>query len=245
MGNIEVQGGIKRAAEPSPILDLKNPSRSQRLGKIIVRGIKCKCGKSWCRVCSVKTVIKRFYEYVQGWEWQRVRELVLTVDRDKFENPEQAYTYLTKKKKIAGMIRNLERTQGIVVADWCWLIEWHKDGFPHWHVFVLVDKAGQKGQIGYKKILQYWEYGKIVEGYIHSQNHWEYLTGYFKKHGYFEKKKAHQARLPEWARNRKEVIRRFSRKGSKRSIKSEESGGDGSGNEINESIALCLSGERA
>jgi len=127
MGKLGFQEQSNRAAEPSPILDLKNPSRSQRLGKIIVRGIKCKCGKSWCRVCSVKTVKKRFYEYVQGWDWQRVRELVLTVDRDKFDSPEQAYTYLSKKKKIAGMIRNLERTQGIVVADWCWLVEWHTD----------------------------------------------------------------------------------------------------------------------
>jgi len=103
-------------------------------------------------------------------------------------------------------------------------LEWHRDGYPHWHLFVLVDKAGHRGQIGFRKVLPYWEYGRVEEQNIHNQRHWDYLTGYFQKHGYFEKTKGHQARLPEWARERKKVIKRFTRKSiTKNKIEKEDS----------------------
>lgn len=76
------------------------------------------------------------------------------------DNPEQAHKCISKKKRIAALIRNLERTQGINVLDWCWLLEWHKNGFPHWHLFLLVDKQGRSGQIGFRKVLPYWEFGR-------------------------------------------------------------------------------------
>ncbi|MFH1890628.1 MAG: hypothetical protein ABIJ91_03635 [Candidatus Kuenenbacteria bacterium] len=103
------------AVKPLPNLVKIDELKSQGLEKYVVRGIKCKCGKSWCRVCSIKTVIKRFCEHVKDWDWQCVRELILTVDRNKFDSPEQASDFLSKNKRIAGLIRNLERTQEIVI----------------------------------------------------------------------------------------------------------------------------------
>jgi len=65
----------------------------------------------------------------------------------------------------------------------------YKNGYPHWHLFILTEKAGKAGQIGFKNIVQYWESGWIKESYIENERHWNAITGYFEKHGYFNKKK--------------------------------------------------------
>ena len=39
--------------------------------------------------------------------------------------------------------------------------------------------------------------------------HWENVTGYFDKHGYFEKGGSYQGVLPEWALKRNKVIKRY------------------------------------
>jgi hypothetical protein len=139
----------------------------------------------------------------------------LTVDHKIYENSEHALKTINGKRHIANIVRNLERTKGIKIIDWEWVIEWYRNGYPHWHLFLLVDKTGKAGQIGYKNIVQYWESGWIKESYIKNEKHWKQITGYFEKHGYFNKKKAHQSRLPEWARNKKYVIRRIGGKALK------------------------------
>lgn len=221
MFDLGVWGKSKRAAEPPPNLVYINELKSQ---KVILRGIKCKCNKSWCPICSLKTVINRFCGYVKDWDWRRVRHITLTIDPSLFESPEAAYDLLVKKKKIAGMIRNIGRTLEKVVVDWCWLLEWHRNELPHWHLFVLVDKAGYRGQIGADKIRHYWTYGRIEEKPIKSESHWKKMTDYLSKHGYFQKDKAHQSRLPEWVRERKSIIKRFGRMNKSR-------GNEGSRNE--------------
>ena len=105
-------------------------------------------------------------------------------------------------------MRDLQRTRGIIIDDWAWILEWHRDGYPHWHLFVNVAKKGKAGMIGHEGINYYWKAGQVWEGPIKNARHWKQMTGYFAKTGYFEKKKAHQAILPEWAREMTRAIRR-------------------------------------
>jgi hypothetical protein len=108
------------------------------------------------------------------------------------------------------MVWNLRRVRGIGVLDWLWIMEFHEDGFPHWHLFVEVNEVGKQGMIGEKALKKYWKGGDYVhEDYIRNKGHWDEVVGYFEKNGYFEKGKSHQGLLPSWARNRLGRIRRF------------------------------------
>lgn len=180
----------------------------------VYKALKCRCRKSWCPSCSKHTVIKAFREHVTSWDWRCVRLLTLTIDRQQFETPEQAYDFISKKKSIPLLFHDLNRTCKAGVVDWVKMTEWHKDGFPHWHILVLVDKPGRAGMLGADNVRHYWKFGSIKEGFIRDEHHWKRFNGYFEKMGYFEDKKgkAHQVTLPEWARNRTTPIRRMSRR---------------------------------
>ena len=116
----------KRPAKPVSNLVTKSQTTSQDGIKRIVKGVKCKCKKSWCPRCGLTTAIKRFVEKVSNWDWRYVRHITLTVDPKLYENPEKALKIINGKHHKANLVRNLERTIGINVIDWQWVIEWHR-----------------------------------------------------------------------------------------------------------------------
>lgn len=202
------------AAEGGPILDINSPLKSQAEGgqaEQRLKAIKCKCKKSWCPSCSKKTVIEPLVQRFEGWEWDRVRMITLTVDRRHFDGPEQAFDEIQAQKSISNLFRNLSRTEKKDIQDWVRVLEWHRDGFPHWHILVLMGSRGIASQIGGDPLRTYWCHGAVRESYMKSAAHWGRFTGYFGKMGYFEDKKGkqHQVSLPEWARNRSQRIRRI------------------------------------
>ena len=93
------------------------------------------------------------------------------------------------------------------IVDWVWVLEWHTDGAPHWHLFIQTER-GKKGRIGNETLLKHWKHGLVFESYIKSKKHWSRFTSYFGNNGYFDpnsgcesKDKSHQLELPEWAKN--------------------------------------------
>jgi len=173
------------------------------------------CRSVWCPVCF-KNMKKRgaaaITERLLTMDWRRVRVVMLSVDRSKFASAEDAFLYIREKKSIAQLVHNLNRTMGKGILDWVWFLEWHKDGFPHWHMVVEVEKEGPQGMISGDALRKYWGHGQVHEGYIKDQKHWNRECGYFEKHGYFEKED-HQGVLPSWAMDADYRIRRT---GSKR-----------------------------
>ena len=157
-------------------------------------------------------------ERIQGWEWNQVRAITLTLDPSFPQwidfGPERAFETIQEKKAIPALMRDLQRTAKAPIDDWIRVLEWHRNGFPHWHILVRVTKKGHYGKIGADEIRKYWSYGRIHENYFRTPNHWQRFTGYFGKQGYFEDKKgkAHQVDLPEWAKNRTTPIRRWDSK---------------------------------
>lgn len=207
-----LDGPENGTAQAVPSLVSKRHTRSQETEKLIVR--RCNCRRTWCPKCSLNAGIKRFYERIKDWDYRYVRQIILSVDREKYASPLQALQTITRKKHISNLMRDLKRTRGIEIQDWAWILEWHRDGFPHWHLFVKVADKGKAGMIGHEGIDYYWKSGFVWEGPINNAKHWQALTGYFAKKGYFEKKKAHQAHLPAWAKDRVETIRRTGSKAS-------------------------------
>lgn len=171
---------------------------------------KCACKSSWCPVCWNVSGKKALVERLRSLDPRRVRWVMLSIDRSKFKDGEVAFNTISEKRGVGNLLKNLQRTDGVKVTDWIAVLEWHKDGFPHWHLFIEVEQAGSAGMIGVDKIKARWPYGLWVsEGYIDGPAHWNNLTGYFNKHGYFEKGKGHQGCLPEWAKLSSKRIRRW------------------------------------
>jgi hypothetical protein len=170
-------------------------------------------------------------------DWEFVREVMLSVNRELFKDGEEAFEVITSERWIGNLVKNLERVHGLVFVDWVYILEWHEDGFPHWHLFFETEDPGKKGQIGYEKIKSLWGEGSwVTEGYIKNEEHWKNITGYFDKHGYFGEGKGHQGKLPKWAMEWDKQIRRWN--GKRRKTVS-DSGGQGEEGETLEGKAFA------
>jgi hypothetical protein len=167
---------------------------------------KCSCGTSWCPVCGRRRLQAMLLEKYRSWDWRRVRSFVLTIDRALYSSPLEAYLRIQRDKELAEFLKRLKRKlrkEGLDILDSFWVMEWHKDGFPHWHFYVLVNKKGRAGRINKKvNLTEAWGRAKHVqEGYIKDLAHWRATVGYAAKHGYFPDGKKEQAALPGWVRD--------------------------------------------
>lgn len=193
-----------------PILDKKEFLRLQdTYDEVQIIGCKGSCNSVWCPECyKRKGGSKRFANRLSELDYKATRQVVLTVDLKKFDGSgRKAFEFLKSCKAIPQFIHNLKRTSKINVVDWVWVLEWHTDGAPHWHLFIQTIQ-GKKGKIGNATLLKHWQYGLVFESFIKSKKHWQKFTDYFSANGYFNPKqsterkdKRHQLELPEWAKN--------------------------------------------
>jgi len=188
---------------PDPILAKRVSNFAGVAGdqvQVVVRN--CSCSSVWCKDCyRRKGGSRRFAEKLAKMDFKKVRQVVLTVDPKKFPSgPQVAFEYLRDRKALPDFIRDLQRYGGVDIARYQWVLEWHTNGYPHWHVFIETTTAGKKGMIGVKKLLRFWRHGIVREQPIRSEKHWKAIVGYFGAMGYFQnEKKDHQLELPEWA----------------------------------------------
>lgn len=193
------------------------------MSRVTALAHKCGCGSVWCIQCFLKRQAKYHFAELAKFNWKKTRQITLTLDRKQFSDGRAAWEHVNNHKKIAGMLRNFKRSYGINISKWKWFLEWHRDGFPHWHLFIEVENKGRAGMIGGDRIRQCWQLGRATESYIHDVKHWNEIIGYFQKHGYFkDKDKNHQIELPAWAREEEHLkIRRSGSKAKARTNKSE------------------------
>lgn len=174
----------------------------------------CRCGSVWCiRCCRYR--LRKTAEILFSMDWRRVREVMLSVDRNQFKDGQEAFEFLTDSKRVRDLIKNLKRTAKCKILKVLKFLEWHRDGFPHWHLIIEVEDYGKAGMIGEESLHRYWPWGRITEGYIKDEYHWKNMVGYFRDHGYWGKNKGHQVVLPLWARDYDKRIRRWSGLGGK------------------------------
>lgn len=176
---------------------------------VVVRS--CLCRSVWCPTCYTRYHSKAHIERLRLLDWRCIRTIMISIDPNKYPDPKKAFLEIRKTKAIPELLHNLERTCGVNVRDWCRFIEFHRNGYPHWHIYVDVGKAGAAGRITGDILRHYWRYGRVTEGFVHNEKHWNVTTGYFEKHGYFDRDKAHQVILPEWA-EKDMKIKRFDSK---------------------------------
>ncbi len=202
-----------------PILAKMKANRSDMNFDMYARVQKCACGLIWCEKCAQKGWTPGEVEKLLKFNSKKTRHVILTYDRKAFKDGQDAWEHTQDHKLVANFIRNLRRGKKIKSGKkWVWkyhpvkirkyryFLEWHKDGWPHYHVLIEVESEGAKGMIGEPFIHYYWPCGRIIKELpFKSLNHWRHMIGDLKKHGYFGKEKEHQTSLPKWALDRGDI----------------------------------------
>lgn len=161
----------------------------------------CKCKSQWCSDCSLGRMVALRHQLrpVVGM-WQSVQMVTLTVDPKGFESAESAYDYVREKRGIAVLMQHLKRRGHLVKPEWFCALEFHKSGWPHWHVvchseFVPVDEI-RKG----------WKLGRI---HITRSNQFESTAHAVHYATKYVSKKHQENETPDWVLKRSR-IRKFS-----------------------------------
>jgi len=170
----------------------------------------CLCKSAWCPHCYPLFYVPKQKEYINKFDYRRTRHVILTPDRSLFNNGLEALQTITDKKELSAFIRKLRNGKKIKQgSQWVWkhspikisqalaVLEFYRDGFPHWHLLIEVEGVGKSGMIGGENLHRAWKYGIVRETYFHDLNHWQHIAGYFADKGYFEKGKKYQTELPE------------------------------------------------
>lgn len=126
----------------------------------------------------------------------------LTLDRERYASPEAAWLDVGKHRRVGEAMRKM----GI---KWCVVVlEWHKSGWPHWHV--LVWKPEQRMRIDHAEMTKAWGRGHTLYKCRYRDQHgrWRpepkpmawavnYIAGYLTKRD--------ESSMPEWIGNRSRV----------------------------------------
>jgi len=170
----------------------------------------CLCKSSWCPRCHRLFYVPKYKEYINKFNYKKTRHVILTTDRNNFINELDALQIITAKKALSAFIRKLRKGKKIkrgnqwvyihlpvIITQAIAVLEFHKDGFPHWHLLIEVEGTGKAGMIGGENLHRSWKYGVVRETYFRNLSHWNNIAGYFADKGYFEKGKKYQTELPE------------------------------------------------
>lgn len=193
------------------LFDEKLKKAQERDDRDIITKIgNCLCKSTWCKKCHKIYYIPKYKNYIQKFDYQKTRHVILTTDREKFTNGLEALRTITDEKSLSAFIRKLwkgkKRKVGnkweclhlpIKIKQALAVLEFYRDGFPHWHLLIEVEDEGKAGMIGNSNLLRSWKHGIVKETYFHNLNHWRNIAGYFADKGYFEKGKEYQTELPE------------------------------------------------
>lgn len=156
----------------------------------------CQCLSVWCEKCSQRSpTAKLVSKTIQKLDWRRVRHIILTLNRE--TNPRDAFCKIRANRDLPKFLHKLSATR------WLWILEFHADGYPHWHVLA---ESPDGMMFGHRRITKAWRHGIVWESYIHSAKHWQRIIGYHNKKGYLAgESKAHQLCLPNYLKDQTSV----------------------------------------
>ena len=180
--------------------DAKNgPSEPLESGEIIARGVRCR--SHFCPECQIvemadyrdalRPILRR---------WKRRLTLTVTVGRERFSDPVDAWRFVGEGRYLGRLMRKLAYRGLVDSKEWIRALEFHADqeGWPHWHIGVpasFIDKHLCQKLWGLGNV---WiSSGKKWQSSDHALN---YLTKYLMKpaEGY-----------PAWVMDSRLNIRRF------------------------------------
>lgn len=120
---------------------------------------------------------------------RQARFITLTLDPKRYKNSEDAYE--VGKRHLRQFFYDLDRLLGVEErTPYCWKLEFHENGYPHWHIIFLHYK-----KLPYELVNQAWGKGRTdVQMIKHTD--FRYLFKYAAKT---------VSHIPPWALERKQI----------------------------------------
>ncbi|MFG0276312.1 MAG: hypothetical protein ACF8QF_14795 [Phycisphaerales bacterium] len=110
----------------------------------------CRCKSRFCEGCAAKLAGQTRDDLLRVKHLIRSpRLLTLTVDPKRHASPEAALDHVRKGEYIRKLMNRL----GIRI--WCWVLEFQRNGFPHWHVLIDVADLPRR-RVDYRLAHQLW-----------------------------------------------------------------------------------------
>lgn len=167
-------------------------------GEIVL--VKCKCRSQFCPDCMPGLMVSMREKIRPALlKWKSVQMLTMTVSRDVAEGPREAYEMIQAKRLVAETVRSFFKRGWLHSREFVYVIEFHKDGWPHWHC--LVDVKWVKHEDFKKR----WKYGHVFlspKGKFENNSHAiNYCTKYISKA---------DNPFPDWVLDYSGNLRRFS-----------------------------------
>ena len=171
--------------------------------------VPCRCKSQWCEDCRTKHMVewREKLRPVIG-SWGKGTMITLTIDRKRFEGPEQAYLEIQAKRAVHEFVKKLHRRGLIETAEFFYAIEFHPSSpeWVHWHLAVRAtaedilpaEELGLNRFLGQHWLADLWghglvcvsagpeetvtEDGEVIDGGEFSAEHlMHYLTKYISK----------------------------------------------------------------
>lgn len=164
---------------------------------------KNRCVSQFCPDCSMSHCVAWREKLRDGIKhWRSVIMLTMTIDPKQHRDPESAFRLVQQKRRVAEMIRKLHRDGVLRTKEYTLTIEFHKNGWPHYHVlveatFVCKHKLQESWKMGVC-----WVSKHDFEGINHAIN---YATKYIVKTDAND-----GFAFPGWVLDYDGLIRRFS-----------------------------------
>lgn len=101
--------------------------------------VRCACRCRFCPRCGQHLGIRlrrRVLSSGHALHWKNAFMLTFTIDPQHFESPEQAYDVSRKARWVGETLRKLRREGWIQDGHYFAVIEFQRNGWPHWHVLV-------------------------------------------------------------------------------------------------------------
>lgn len=162
--------------------------------------VACKCRSQFCKDCMPGIMVRlreKLRPVVES--WVNPQMLTLTISRDFQKSAVDAYEECQRLRKVSELVRSLERKGMVRKARMFYAIEFHKDGWPHWHIlldsiFIEYEYAKERWGLGHVWISN----NRKFESKAHAVH---YVTKYVGKL---------ENNLPDWVLDYRGNIRRFS-----------------------------------
>ena len=153
-----------RNAERSSLGTVQNSPTDPTQDAVVYRVTKCGCGRQTCAGCRQKlgvmarrSIKDRFRSLKKYYMTNGDQQMwTLSVSPHDYECAEAAYDSIRSRERVSKLIRKMGWKYAITV------LEWHKSGWPHWHVLVWEPVVGRQRMYHCKhKVQETWGEGNV------------------------------------------------------------------------------------